>query len=63
MELTLDRNDLRDECREINASMTRFKHFKPSAQKAIIAAGHGYFRENVGTQNETYNRIYRDQKA
>lgn len=55
MKLTLDRLDLLPEHERINCSATKFEHFKPQAQQAILTAGRATFIEYDG---RSYNAIY-----
>ena len=55
MKLTLDREDLKPEYKDINCSQTKFEHFKLQAQQAIREAGRAQFREYDGSN---YNAIY-----
>ena len=55
MKLTLDRLDLKLEHSNINCSKTRFEHFQPHIQAAIIAADGATFQEYDGSN---YNAIH-----
>ena len=55
MKLTLDRDDLKPEYRNINCSQTEFKHFHKTVQRAIEAVGRATFQEYDG---RNYNAIY-----
>lgn len=55
MKLTLDREDLKPEHRNINCSQTKFEYFTLQAQRAIREAGCAQFREYDGSN---YNAIY-----
>ena len=55
MKLTLDREDLKPEHRNINCSQTKFEHFTLQVQQAIREAGRAQFREYDGSN---YNAIY-----
>lgn len=53
--LTLDRQDLRPEYRNINCSQTRFEHFTDEIQRVISAAGKATFYEY---DRSNYNVIF-----
>ena len=55
MKLTIDREDLKPEFKNINCSQTRFEHFVLQAQQAIREVGRGIFMEYDG---RNYNAIY-----
>jgi hypothetical protein len=55
MRLTLDRDDLLPEFRDINCSQTKFEHFSNKAQRAIFMVGKATFYEYDGSN---YNVIY-----
>ena len=55
MKLTLDREDLREEHRNINCSQTRFEHFLEKAQDAIRVVGRATFWEYA---RRNHNAIY-----
>lgn len=55
MRLTLDREDLKPEYKDINCSQTKIEHFKMDVKVAIIAVGKAQFREYDGSN---YNAIY-----
>lgn len=55
MKLTLDRDDLRPEFRDINCSQTKFEHFTDKTQRAIYMVGKATFYEHDGSN---YNVIY-----
>jgi hypothetical protein len=55
MELKLYDEDLRDEFKDVNTSMTQFKHFNSQAQKAVMAVGRGLY---IGPRGDTHNAIY-----
>ena len=55
MKLTLDREDLRPERKDMNCSRIKFEHFKDDVQSAIIFAGSAQFREYDGSN---YNAIF-----
>lgn len=55
MKLTLDRGDLKPQFNEVNCSQTKFEHFKPYAQEAIVKAGKATFWEY---DHMNYNVIY-----
>jgi len=55
MKLTIDREDLKPEHKEINCSQTKFHHFLLPVQQAIREAGKATFKEYDGSN---YNVIY-----
>lgn len=55
MKLTLDREDLKPEFKNINCSQTKFHHFNDEARIAIQAVGKGKFQEY---DESNYNVIY-----
>ena len=55
MKLTLDRQDLKPEYRDINCSQTKFEHFTLQVQQSIREAGKATFKEYDGSN---YNAIY-----
>jgi hypothetical protein len=54
MKLTVDREDLKPEHKDISCLLTKLHHFKPEVQAVIIAAGHAIFEEY---DRRSYNRI------
>jgi len=54
MKLILYRDDLRDEEKNRNCSLTRFEHFTNKVQAAIRIIGHATFREY---DHSSYNVI------
>lgn len=54
MKLTVDREDLKPEHKDVNCSMTKFEHFLPGVQEAIKTVGYAVFWEY---DNSSYNRI------
>lgn len=55
MKLTLGREDLKTDFKNINCSQTRFEHFKQEVQNEIIAVGRATFKEDDGSN---YNVIF-----
>ena len=55
MKLTLDRDDLKPEYQDTRCSLTRFHHFLPAVQDAVMAVGRATFREY---DESNYNAIY-----
>ena len=55
MRLTLYRDDLLPEFKNINCSQTRFEHFSEKAKEAIRLVGKATFREH---DHSNYNAIY-----
>ena len=45
MRLTVDRDDLKPEHKDVNCSQTQFEHFKPNVQQAIRVVGQATFQE------------------
>lgn len=54
MKLTLDRDDLKDEYKDIPCRNTDFIHFKSDVQRVISIVGRATFREWSG---DNYNAI------
>lgn len=55
MRLTLDRDDLRPEFRDVPCDQTKFEHFTDKAQRAIYMSGKATFYEY---DLSNYNVIY-----
>lgn len=55
MKLTLDRDDLKEEFKDIACSRTRFEHFTSDAQDAILVVGRATFYE---WDRRSYNAIH-----
>lgn len=48
MKLTIDREDLKPEHRDVNCSLLKFDHFLPEVQNAVRVVGQATFREYSG---------------
>jgi len=57
MELTLHREDLKEEFKDVSTRETRFYMFKPDVQKIIKKVGQAVFRDWNG-RYPSYNAIF-----